>query len=88
MSLVIFIIFNLIIAFVLLIINILISPSDPYTDKVSPFECGLPPLLGQTRSPFSISFYLVALLFLLFDLEILLLYPIAVSLNFIGEQGF
>jgi NADH-ubiquinone oxidoreductase chain 3 len=46
------------------------------------------PLTAQTRNPFSISFYLVALLFLIFDLEIALVYPVAVSLNAVGNYGF
>lgn len=88
MSLYIYIILVIIITGILLFANFLISPSKPDIEKVSPFECGLSPLLGQTRSPFSISYYLIALLFLLFDLEVLLLYPIAVSLHTIGLQGF
>ena len=50
--------------------------------------CGFSPLTAQTRNPFSISFYLVALLFLIFDLEIALVYPVAVSLNAVGNYGF
>lgn len=44
-----------------------------------PFECGFHSFLGQNRSEFSISFFIFALLFLLFDLEILLVYPYVVS---------
>lgn len=53
------------------------------------YHCSLvSPLTAQTRNPFSISFYLVALLFLIFDLEIALVYPVAVSLNAVGNYGF
>lgn len=46
------------------------------------------PVYGQTRTPFSIQYYLVGILFLVFDLEILLLYPIAVTLYNVSVYGF
>lgn len=55
------------------------SLHNPYPEKDSPFECGFHSYLGQNRTQFSISYYTHALLFLLFDLEILLVYPLAVS---------
>lgn len=67
------------IAGLLLAINILFAVHKPDSEKISPFECGFTGFTGQTRSPFSISFYLVGLLFLIFDLEIALLYPYIVS---------
>jgi NADH:ubiquinone oxidoreductase subunit 3 (subunit A) len=68
--------------------NALFSISRPDTEKLSSFECGLSTVLGQTRTPFDIVYSLVAILFLLFDLEILLLYPLAISLPVIGTYGF
>jgi len=50
-----------------------------YQEKDSVFECGFHSFLGQNRTQFSISFFIFALLFLLFDLEILLIYPYVVS---------
>ena len=73
-----FIIFVCIIAALFLIINLIFAPYNPYTEKNSAFECGFHSYL-QTRLPFNISFFIYALLFLLFDLEILLLYPYVVS---------
>jgi NADH-ubiquinone oxidoreductase chain 3 len=67
------------IGLIFLIINILFSVSKPDKEKISPFECGFTGFTGQTRSPFSISFYLVGLLFLIFDLEIALIYPYIVT---------
>jgi NADH-ubiquinone oxidoreductase chain 3 len=74
-----FLIFIPILSIVLLAINIIFAPHDPYEEKNSVFECGFHSFLGQNRSEFSISFFIFALLFLLFDLEILLVYPYVVS---------
>ena len=68
-----------ILAIILLGINLILAPHNPYEEKNSAFECGFHSFLGQNRSEFSISFFIFALLFLLFDLEILLVYPYVVS---------
>src|ERR1700689_5817224 len=78
-SLTFFFIFIPILSIILLTINILLSPHNPYQEKNSAFECGFHSFLGQNRTQFSISFFIFALLFLLFDLEILLVYPYIVS---------
>lgn len=78
-SMILFLIFVPILAFVLLLLNLLLGPSNPYSAKSAAFECGFSSFLGQNRQPFSISFFVFGLLFLLFDLEILLVYPWAVS---------
>ena len=74
-----FLFFIPVLAFILLAVNILFAPHNPYQEKDSAFECGFHSFLGQNRSEFSISFFIFALLFLLFDLEILLVYPYIVS---------
>lgn len=74
-----FFLFIPILAIVLLSINLILAPHNPYEEKDSVFECGFHSFLGQNRSEFSISFFIFALLFLLFDLEILLVYPYVVS---------
>ena len=74
-----FFIFVPILAIILLAINLVLAPHNPYEEKDSAFECGFHSFLGQNRSEFSISFFIFALLFLLFDLEILLVYPYIVS---------
>jgi NADH-ubiquinone oxidoreductase chain 3 len=81
-------IFVPILAFILLALNILFSPHKPDESKVSAYECGFSPVYGQTRSTFQIHFYIVAMLFLIFDLEILLLFPIAVTLYQVSIFGF
>jgi len=74
-----FFIFIPILAIILLGVNLIFAPHNPYEEKNSAFECGFHSFLGQNRSEFSISFFIFALLFLLFDLEILLVYPYVVS---------
>jgi NADH-ubiquinone oxidoreductase chain 3 len=74
-----FFIFVPILAILLLLLNFIFAPHNPYEEKNSVFECGFHSFLGQNRSEFSISFFIFALLFLLFDLEILLVYPYVVS---------
>jgi NADH-ubiquinone oxidoreductase chain 3 len=82
-----FFIFIPILAIVLLAINLIFAPHNPYEEKDSAFECGFHSFLGQNRSEFSISFFIFALLFLLFDLEILLVYPYIVSAYVNGIFG-
>jgi len=81
-------IFVPLLAIILLALNILLSPHKPDESKVSAYECGFSPVYGQTRSTFQIHFYIVAMLFLIFDLEILLLFPIAVTLYQVSFFGF
>ena len=81
-------IFVPILAFILLALNVLLAPHNPYESKVSAYECGFLAIHGQTRSTFQIHFYIVGLLFLVFDLEILLLMPIGVTLYQVSTFGF
>ena len=73
---------------ILLILNPLIAPKQTYAEKLTAYECGFSPVYGQTRSTFQVHFFLVGLLFLVFDLEILLLFPIAVTLYNVSIFGF
>lgn len=82
-----FFLFIPLLAFILLIVNLLFSLHNPYQEKDSAFECGFHSFLGQNRTQFSISFFIFALLFLLFDLEILLVYPYIVSAYFNSLYG-
>jgi NADH-ubiquinone oxidoreductase chain 3 len=70
--------FVCIIALLFLLINLILAPHNPYQEKSSAFECGFHSFL-QTRLPFNITFYIYGLLFLLFDLEIFLIFPYAVT---------
>lgn len=73
---------------ILLLLNVLLAVHRPDSEKVSAYECGFSPVYGQTRAPFSIQYYLVGILFLVFDLEILLFYPLAVTLYSVSGYGF
>jgi len=77
-----------VLAFILLALNVLLAPHRPDEAKVSAYECGFSPVYGQTRSTFQIHFYIVAMLFLVFDLEILLLFPLGVTLYQVSTYGF
>lgn len=81
-------IFVPILAGALLALNVLLAVHRPDEAKVSAYECGFQAIVGQTRSTFQIHFYIVAMLFLIFDLEILLLFPIAVTLYQVSTFGF
>lgn len=87
-ALIILFIFVPILALILLVLNLLFSVHKPDSEKLTSYECGFSPIHGQTRTPFSVQFYLVAILFLVFDLELLVLYPITVSLYEVGTSGF
>lgn len=76
-----------VLAAILLAVNLILAPHSPYQEKDSAFECGFHSFLGQNRTQFSISFFIFALLFLLFDLEILLVYPYVVSAYSNGIYG-
>lgn len=80
-----FFLFIPLLAFILLAVNFIFAPHNPYQEKNGAFECGFTSFLGQNRTQFSISFFIFALLFLLFDLEILLVYPYLVS-SYVNES--
>ena len=68
-------------------INFLASPSNPDPEKLSAYECGFE-AFDDSRMEFDVRFYLVAILFIIFDLEIAFLFPWAISLGNIGALGF
>ena len=65
----------------------LLGPNKPYSAKLSPYECGFE-AFENSRMKFDVRYYLVAILFIIFDLEIAFLFPWAVSLSEIGIFGF
>lgn len=69
------------------VLGYVLGPNRPDKAKNSAYECGFE-AFGDARMPFDVRFYLVAILFILFDLEIAFLFPWAVSLREIGPTGF
>ena len=67
--------------------SILLGPRNPTPEKLAPYECGMP-AVGDARERQSVKFYLVAMIFLLFDIEIAFLYPWALALRDLGWPGF
>jgi len=70
-----------------IILNFLLSPKKPDPEKLSAYECGFE-AFSDSRMEFDVRFYLVAILFIIFDLEIAFLFPWAVTLNNTGLFGF
>ena len=69
------------------VVNFMLSPKKPDPEKLSAYECGFDPF-EDSRMEFDVRFYLVAILFIIFDLEIAFLFPWAISLGGIGVLGF
>ncbi|PYR46381.1 MAG: NADH-quinone oxidoreductase subunit A [Acidobacteria bacterium] len=63
-----------------------LGPHHPTPEKLAPYECGMPPV-GDARERQSVKFYLVAMIFLLFDIEVAFLYPWAMALRDLGWTG-
>jgi len=82
-----FILVGLVLGGVLLGLGRLVSPDRPDPEKLSPYECGFE-AFEDARMKFDVRYYLVAILFILFDLEIAFLFPWAVVLPEIGFFGF
>ena len=74
-------------ALALVVLSGLFGPHHPTPEKAAPYECGMPPV-GDARERQSVKFYLVAMIFLLFDIEVAFLYPWALALRQLGWTGF
>ena len=73
-------------ACVMIGLSILLGPRNPTPEKLAPYECGMP-AVGDARERQSVKFYLVAMIFLLFDIEVAFLDPWAVALRDLGWPG-
>tara|TARA_B110000014_G_scaffold115628_1_gene79423 strand:- start:1019 stop:1387 length:369 start_codon:yes stop_codon:yes gene_type:complete len=87
LSIIIFIFIALALSIGFIILNFLFSPNNPDSEKLSAYECGFEPF-DDSRMTFDVRFYLVAILFIIFDLEIAFMFPWAISLGNIGSLGF
>jgi len=82
-----FIVVAVVFGSVLLLLGTLVGPTEPNTEKNSPYECGFE-AFEDSRMKFDVRYYLVAILFIIFDLEIAFLFPWAVVLDNIGVEAF
>src|SRR5687768_6268900 len=71
----------------LLLLGGLLRPSRPSAAKGAPYESGVPTLFGDARGRYSARFYIVAMLFVLFDIEVIFIFPWAVAFNDLGLYG-
>ncbi len=83
---VVFLLIGTAIGFGMLIFGSLIRPKNPYPEKLITYESGITPFM-DAHQKFSIRYYIIAMLFLIFDIEAVFLYPWAVAFNFIGLYG-
>lgn len=86
-SILLFIFVGLAVGVMAMALGWLLAPNQPDSEKLSPYECGFE-AFEDARMKFDVRYYLVAILFILFDLEIAFLFPWAVVLNEIGLFGF
>ena len=86
LSIIIFLFVSLILSVGFLVLNFIFSPKNPDSEKLSAYECGFE-AFSDSRMKFDVRFYLVAILFIIFDLEIAFLFPWAISLGNIGVLG-
>ena len=86
-SIIIFLFIALVLSIGFIVLNFFLSPKNPDPEKLSAYECGFE-AFGDSRMEFDVRFYLVAILFIIFDLEIAFLFPWAISLGKIGLIGF
>lgn len=82
------ILFVVVVAVLLLAVSALLAPHRSDAEKRSSYETGLLAILGQTRAPFTISYYVTAVLFLLFDLEVAFIFPSLITLETLGLYGY
>ena len=86
-SIILFLFIAIVLSFGFVLANFLAAPSNPDPEKLSAYECGFE-AFDDSRMEFDVRFYLVAILFIIFDLEIAFLFPWAISLGNIGALGF
>lgn len=87
LSIVLMIVLGLLFAVPSVLVSYVLGPKKPTPEKLAPYECGMPPV-GQAYERMSVKFYLVAMIFLLFDIEVAFLYPWALAIRDLGWTGF
>ena len=87
LSIIIFLFIALFLSIGFVLVNFLVAPNNPDPEKLSAYECGFE-AFDDSRMEFDVRFYLVAILFIIFDLEVTFLFPWAISLHTIQLTGF
>jgi NADH:ubiquinone oxidoreductase subunit 3 (subunit A) len=83
----IFLIFSMFLSIIIIVLSYSLSTSNPDSEKTSAYECGFDPY-EDARNVFDIRFYLIAILFIIFDLEAVYFFPWCASLSFLNDSGF
>ena len=86
LSIILMIVLGLMFAVPSVVLSKFLGPKKPTPEKLAPYECGMPPV-GNAHERMSVKFYLVAMIFLLFDIEVAFLYPWAMALRDLGWPG-
>lgn len=81
------IIFSLVLGLIIVGLSYFVAVQNPDPEKTSAYECGFEPF-EDARNKFDVRFYIVAILFIIFDIEVVYLFPWAISLYIIGSKGF
>ena len=87
LSIILMIVLGLVFAVPSVILSKLLGPKKPTPEKLAPYECGMPPV-GDARERQSVKFYLVGMIFLLFDIEVAFLYPYAMAVRDLRWVGY
>lgn len=85
-TILIFILYSFGLGLIIITVSYIFATQNPYAEKISAYECGFEPF-EDARNEFNVSFYVVAILFLIFDVEVLYLFPWCLVLNYIGPVG-
>lgn len=86
MTYLVYIVFTIVLTVGLILVSYLLSQAQPDSEKVSAYECGFSPL-GDARQKFDVSFYLIAILFIIFDLEVVFILPFASVIHNVSLLG-
>lgn len=86
-SILIYLCFAIVLALIIVVLSYLLVTQSPETEKLSTYECGFE-AYGDTRSQFNVRFYIIAILFILFDIEIIFLAPWCLSISQLNLLGF
>lgn len=81
------ILFSLFLGLIIFLLSYFLAVQNPDSEKISAYECGFEPF-EDARNKFDVRFYIVAILFIIFDVEVIYLFPWSISLYIIGFQGF